>query len=117
MEYEINFLKALLLTVSIETIVLLILSKTFYRCDTYPFKLIILTGIITSLATLPYLWFIFPLFLKTKLWYKLISEITAILIETLIIWGILKTTIKKSFIISLICNMTSYILGLIINLP
>lgn len=117
MDYEISFLKSLLLTVSIEIFVILLLSKTLYRRDAIPFKRIILTGIIASMATLPYLWFIFPLFLKTKLLYQLISEITAILIETLIVWGILKTTIKKSFIISLICNMTSYSLGLIIRLP
>ena len=36
MNYESNFLKALLLTVAIETIVLFILSKTLYRNDAIP---------------------------------------------------------------------------------
>jgi hypothetical protein len=115
MDYEINFLKALLLTILIETLVLFVLSKTLYRNQAIPLKLVILTGIITSMATLPYLWFIFPLFLKSKLSYKVVSELTAILVETLIIYGILKTSLKKSLIISTICNLASYSVGLIIG--
>lgn len=117
MDYEIKFLESLLLTIFIETIVLLLLVKTLFRKESFFLKQIILTGIIASMATLPYLWFIFPLFLKSKLLYKVVSEVTAILIEALIIQGILKTELKKSFIISIICNMTSYFLGLLIILP
>jgi len=113
MDYELNFLHALFLTVVIETIVLLVLSKTLYKNDKIPLPLVILTGVVASMATLPYLWFIFPLFIKSKLWYKLLSEVTAVVIETLIIYGMLKISLKKSFVISLICNLTSYLIGLL----
>jgi len=114
MDYEIAFLKALVLTISIETLVLFIVSKTIYKNEFIPIKLLILNGIIASMATLPYLWFIFPMLLLSRLWYSILSEITAIMVESFIIYGILKLSLKKSFIVSLICNSVSYLIGILI---
>jgi len=117
MEYEISFLKALLLTIIIETSVLFILFKVFFKSMNISNWLLLLTGILATFATLPYLWFILPLFIKTRLWYVIGSEAIAISIESIIILGLLRINYSKAFMVSLICNLTSYLIGLLIHWP
>lgn len=116
MEYEISFLKALLLTIFIETSVLFLLFKVFYKTLNMSNWILLLTGILATFATLPYLWFILPLFLKTKLWYLIGSEVSAILIESVIILGLLRISYSKAILVSVICNTTSFLIGLLVNL-
>ena len=117
MEYEIHFLEALLITIIIETSVLFLLFKVFYKQLKISNWLLLLTGIIASFSTLPYLWFILPLFIKTKILYVSVSELSAILIESVIILGFLRINYAKAIIISVVCNMSSFLIGLIIKLP
>jgi hypothetical protein len=117
MAYEMSFLKALLFTVGIETFVLFILFKVVFKSPDIKGWLLLLTGILTSFSTLPYLWFIFPLFLKERLTYTVVSEVTAILVESVIVYGILKISYKKSLIASFACNMASFLAGLLIHWP
>jgi hypothetical protein len=117
MEYEMSFLKALLFTVGIETAVLFIVFKLLFKSPEIKSRLLILAGILPSFSTLPYLWFILPLFIKNRISYSIISEVTAILIESVIIFGVLKIYYKKSLIASLTCNMTSFLTGLLIHWP
>jgi len=116
MNYEVDFLKSLVLTIFVETIVLLLLIKVFFKEPKTKTWIIILAGITASFATLPYLWFIFPLFLKSKVLYKFVSEVSAILIESLIYFGFLRIEYKRAILISIICNSISYLSGMIINL-
>jgi len=116
MEYEIHFLKALLLTITIETAVLFLLFKVFYKSLKINNWLLLLTGILTSFSTLPYLWFIFPLFIKTKTLYVLTSETSAVLIESIIIWALLRINYTKSLLVSIACNMSSFLIGLLIKM-
>ena len=115
MEYEFNFLKALLLTISIETAVLFLLFKVFYKTLNRSNWMLLLTGILATFATLPYLWFILPLFIHAKLWYIVVSELSAIVVESVIILGVLKIDYSKAMQISIICNTCSYLVGLLIN--
>jgi hypothetical protein len=78
--------------------------------------LLLLTGIVATLATLPYLWFILPLFIQSKLGYILVSEVSAIAIESVIILGLLKINYPKALLVSLVCNLSSYLIGLLIKL-
>lgn len=117
MDYEILFLKALLLTITIETIVLISLFKLFYKTKAIKLWLLILTGIVTSFATLPYLWFIIPVFIKNRMNYMIISEVAAVVIESFIILGLLRICYKKAILVSTICNMSSFLVGLIIKWP
>ncbi|HAH24610.1 MAG TPA: hypothetical protein DCL77_12810 [Prolixibacteraceae bacterium] len=117
MEYEINFLKALLLTITIETTVLFLLFKVFYKTLNRSNWILLLTGILTTFATLPYLWFILPLFIHAKLGYVVVSELSAIVAESVIILGLLRTGYSKALLISLICNGSSYLIGLFISFP
>jgi len=117
MDYEMSFLKALLFTISIETAVLFILFKLFYKSLKIKNWLLLLTGILTSFSTLPYLWFILPVFIHAKLWYTITSELTAIIVESFIIMGLLRINYSKSLLVSVACNMSSFFIGLIIKLP
>lgn len=115
MEYELNFLKALILTVTVETAVLFVLFHTIIKTDKPANGLLLLTGVAPTLATLPYLWFIFPLFIQTKPLYNIICEGSAVLVESIIILGLLKVKYPKALLISFICNMASYLIGLLIR--
>ena len=115
MGYEFNFLKALLLTITIETAVLFLLFKVIYKTLKMSNWILLLTGILATFATLPYLWFILPLFIHSKLWYIIVSEGLAISIESVIILGLLKINYPKAMLISVICNTSSYLVGLLIS--
>jgi hypothetical protein len=114
MNYEYDFLKSLAITIFIETSVLWILIKITERKSTIKIWLIIITGIVASFSTLPYLWFILPVFVKTSLYYTIIGELFATIFESFILFGFLKTEYKKCLIYSTICNLISYLCGVII---
>ena|ERR1035437_6423634 len=116
MYYELSFLKALILTIFIETSVQFLLFKTVFRSSGIKNWLLLFTGILASMTTLPYVWFIMPAFIKTRLYYLVISEVSVTAIESLIIWGILRINYTKALITSIVCNATSFLIGLLINL-
>lgn len=116
MLYEYKFLISLTFTLFIETITLYILIKYFFKYDGAKISnsLLFFTGFFSSFATLPYLWFIIPLFVKTRFQYILFGESFVILLESLIIFFLLRVNLKKSFSISFICNILSFLIGLIL---
>ena len=117
MAYEILFLKALLYTIVIETICILLLFGLYYK-KFYSFNLLLLifAGIICSFATLPYLWFIFPYFVKQRVFYLISGELFVVIVESIMIFEILKIKYKHALIISLICNMASFGVGYFLKL-
>jgi hypothetical protein len=114
MLYEYKFLISLLLTIIVEIISLFILIKFFFKKEKIKNQILFFAGFLCSFATLPYLWFIIPLLVKTRLPYILIGEIFVVLIESFIIFFMLKINYKKSIIISFICNIISFLLGLLL---
>ena len=116
MLYENKFLISLAFTLFIETITLYALIKFFYKYDGAKISnsLLFFTGFLSSFATLPYLWFIIPLFIKTRFQYILFGESFVILLESIIIFFLLRLSLKKSFSISFICNILSFLIGLIL---
>ncbi|WP_053004307.1 hypothetical protein [Flavobacterium sp. ABG] len=110
-----NFLKVLLLTVFIETILLFLLFKTKYKTLQIENKLLLLTGVTTSFLTLPYVWFVFPAFIQSRIPYILYSECFAIVIESVLIYKLLKIEYKKALLVSILCNGISFLIGLILN--
>jgi hypothetical protein len=115
MLYEYKFLISLAFTLFVEVSLLFILIKFFFKRKnkriTNP--QLLFTGFLGSFATLPYLWFILPLFINTRAHYILFGEISVILMESFIIRFMLRIDYKKSLVISLICNLASFLLGLI----
>jgi hypothetical protein len=71
---------------------------------------IIYNGIIVNVLTLPYLWFVFPFFIPSEC-YILIGEILVFLIESILLFKLLKIDFKHAIIISLIANIISYFVG------
>lgn len=116
MLYEYKFLISLAFTIFIETITLYLLIKFFYKYEDAKISNshLVFTGFFSSFATLPYLWFIIPLVIKTRIQYILFGESFVILLESLIIFFLLRINLKKSFYISFICNILSFLLGSIL---
>lgn len=114
MDYELLFLKSLTLTVLIETAVLIVFFRLVVKIKTISIYRLLFTGFIASFATLPYLWFILPNYIEQSLWYMIIGESFAVLMETVIIGALLKIDLLKSFFCSLACNMISFFIGLVV---
>lgn len=102
-----KFLIALVLTLILELLVALIYIST----TKIPKKILfsVLTG---SIITLPFVWFVFPL-LKIFWLAILLGEIFAFIFESYFIYLLNKEIIslKKSFILSFLINLTSFIVG------
>jgi len=114
MDYELMFLKALVLTIFIETLVIIVFFQLVIKRKGIEISKLLITGIIASFATLPYLWFVFPIFIEQKIWYAIIGESFAVLVETFIIGAILRTKLVTSLLCSFTCNMISFLIGLIL---
>jgi hypothetical protein len=110
MLYETKFLVSLILTLLIETLILLAILKII--APKIKNIRIILSSILATSLTLPYLWFIFPKYL-TYPTYIIIGEIFVFLIEAIIYWRTLPITLKKALFISFIANFLSLVFGLI----
>lgn len=114
MHYEISFLKSLAVTIFIETLLLWMLTRTCVRGKSVPLFMVITTGFFASFATLPYLWFLLPLVLQQRIWYVIVAESLAVVFESFIFFGFLKINLYKCFLFSLICNISSFLTGLLI---
>ena len=114
MDYEFIFLKSLTLTILIETFVIIIYFRFIIKLKDIEIPKLLITGLIASFATLPYLWFVFPIYIDQKIWYMIIGESFAVLVETIIIGAILRTKFITSLLCSLTCNAISFLIGLII---
>jgi hypothetical protein len=109
--YDQQFLLALILTITVETIVLIALDYIFGNKNKLPD--ILFAGFLASFGTIPYLWYILPLF-----WggYTLIfiGEGLVAIVEMVILKNILKIGWSKALIFSLIANMASFLIGLFV---
>jgi len=114
MDYEFLFLKSLALTILIETFVIIIYFRLIDKRNDVKIPELLLTGFIASFATLPYLWFIFPVYIHQKICYMIIGESFAVLVEAIIIGAVLKTKFATSLLCSFTCNTISFLAGLII---
>jgi hypothetical protein len=113
MAHESKFLVALGLTVTIETVVLVLLVRLVFRMNV-PYTQTVFAGIFASFATLPYLWFIVPWLMAGFKGAILTGEIIVTILEAVILCFILKTGIKKAALLSVACNVTSFLTGLLI---
>jgi len=116
MFYEGEFLISLIFTLIIEISVLFIMLKFFFKKEykKVSWQSLFFLGFLCSFATLPYLWFVIPFFIHSRILYVLFGELFVFLIEAIIIHFFLKTKLKKAIIISFICNLFSFVLGLLL---
>jgi hypothetical protein len=113
MLYETRFLLSLLLTLIIEVPIIILLIRHVFKIKKLSLPKIIFVGIIASALTLPYLWFVFSLFIKSN-YILYVGELLVFLFESFIYIGLLNIGIKRSLIISLVANLVSFSLGLLI---
>ena len=115
--YEIKYLQSLLFTVLVETVFLFVSVRFVFKIkrSSVNNKMIVLGWIICSSVTLPYVWFIMPVFIKNYQLFIIIAEVFAVIAESIIIFFLLRVPLKKSFLISLICNVASFVLGELIK--
>lgn len=112
MSYEQIFLWALLMTLLIEVPVVFLVNKYIYKNKNNIY--VLFTGIVSSVLTLPYFWFILPAFISNRIVYIIVGEISIVLIEAFIYYCILKLKFSQAIIISLIANIASILGGLLI---
>jgi hypothetical protein len=112
MSYGFYFFLSLLLTLAVEIPVLFLAVKYLLKIKIQT-KEVLYWGVFVNLFSLPYLWFVFPLFISSHN-YILIGEVLVVAIETIILLRVLKINLKNAFILSLIANVASYLAGLII---
>ena len=112
LNYEISFLLALVLTVSVETSLLYWLLRRFYTSQKFSQGLIIFAGVFASFATLPYVWFIFPAFIHVRWLHTIVSEVSVTLIEAVFYSCVFRIGYRRALYLSLACNAASFVFGL-----
>lgn len=112
MIYEYLFLYALLATLLTEVLVVFLILR--YRYKNYNNLGIVFAGVISSALTLPYFWFILPSFISDRMMYIIVGETSIILIEAFIYFYLLKLKFSQTLIISLVANIASILVGLVI---
>ena len=115
--YELQFLQALAITIFTETAVLFFLFRYVYKIgkSSLDTPLIVFGGILSSSVTLPYVWFILPAFIKNSYIYTGVAESFAVFVEACIVLFLFRLSLSKAFLISLICNMSSFVTGKMIQ--
>ena len=114
MIYEQKFLLALFFTLISEVPVVFFLVKYFLKYKDLKIPTIIFVGILASVLTLPYLWFILPAFVVNRITYLIVGESLVVLVEAIIYFKLLKLKVIDAFVVSLIANIASIILGYLI---
>jgi hypothetical protein len=114
--YEYQFLIALLITIVVETACLFLIIRVVYKKNSYEISnsLLFFLGIFCNTTTLPYLWFILPIFIKTRAIYVVVGESAVVIAEAIVYYFVLRMGIRKSLIISFFCNAASFLIGLLI---
>jgi hypothetical protein len=112
--YEQLFLSALFFTVAVETAALFLCARLLLRMKRKDASdgALLFCGIALSLATLPYVWFIFPSFLQGAA-YIAGAELFAFIAEAIGYKLILRVDWKKAALLSFACNASSFLLGLL----
>jgi len=112
-----KFLWGLIITISLETLVLFFMIRLCIKKGRQELsnQILLFTGIFCSFATLPYLWFVLPYYLRQRSYYLfiIVGEISVTLIESVIIYYVLRLDYKRSLLISVLCNAVSVAFGLI----
>ena len=110
----VKFWIAWILTILIETLVLFAIAKLFRKKEEISNLRLLLVWVIASTVTLPLLRFVLPLFIVDGVEYTVVWELLVTLIEVFIIKYWLKILWWKAILASVVCNLCSYALGLLI---
>jgi len=115
MLYEQKFLFSLLLSLIVEITIAVFLVKRLYKHKEIKISKIVIAGFIASTLTLPYFWFVLPVYISSRSLYVFIGEVLIIFVEAVIYNQFLKLKLSNAFIVSLVVNIVSIFLGLVIH--
>lgn len=117
-QYALLFMKAFLLTIAVEApIAWLLLSRHLRRAgEKSNARMILAAALLGNMATLPYLWFFYPLLFGFKLRLAF-GETTAVAVEGLVYFLMTEASFGASFMAALAANTASVIAGLLIMPP
>tara|TARA_Y100000034_G_scaffold108567_1_gene139039 strand:- start:92 stop:436 length:345 start_codon:yes stop_codon:yes gene_type:complete len=113
MLYQTKFLISLFITLIIELPVLFLMLRFFYKNKKISVRKIIFVGFFASALTLPYLWFVLSPYILSN-YYIYFGEFLVFLVEALVYNQILELKFNKALFLSFICNLVSFIIGLMI---
>lgn len=108
-----SLLEALAGTVLTEVTVILLLTKYLWRGSYLSVSSgqIAAACALASFATLPYLWLVLPIFIKPWMTAMIAGEILVILVEAFWYLIALQLAFKRCLILSIICNVSSILVG------
>jgi len=116
-DYIYQFLTALFTTAVVELLILLLIWYATRNTILKEVQLgrLLFFGLIGSLLTLPYIWFIFYNFIENRSIFTLVTEGFAITVEAAIYRLGLRINLSKSLLLSGISNLVSFITGSLYN--
>jgi len=115
MKYEVQFFLALAFTIIIEYIVFLVISRVNKKIAFHVNDLKKLGfSVLASGSTLPYVWFVLPVFFTNYVFFNVVAELSVTITESLIYYFLGISNLKNSFWLSFGCNAVSYVIGLLI---
>jgi hypothetical protein len=113
-KYVGTFLYGLMLAGGLETAILFLLLRFCfgYTKERISTGTLIFVGVLASTATLPYLWFVLPAFIHSRLQLIVYGEIGVTIFESLVYLYCLELKWQQALFLSVICNLSSMIAGL-----
>lgn len=114
MSYEQKFLFSLLLTLAVEIPIVFYFVRYIYKNKEAKISKIAFVGSVASALTLPYLWFILPLYVSDRIPYIILGEGLVVFVEAVIYKQFLQLGFFRAIVVSLIANIASVVLGWII---
>lgn len=111
---ESRFLLSLLATLSVEIPVLVLLQKYIFRLKNIITIKMIIAGLIASVLTLPYLWFVLPPYIDAR-YYLYVGELAVIAVEGGILKVLLGIKLRTAISMSAIANICSFGMGLVVG--
>jgi hypothetical protein len=117
--FELRFLISLLITVVVETSVILCCIRFWFKITSsqLPLHRCLFAGFFASFATLPYLWFVLPAFVHSYPLQVISGEIGVFVIEAVAYLFLLDLPLRKTVALSFLANLASVIVGLFVVPP
>ena len=113
--FELRFLVSLLITVIVETAVIVCCLRFFFKitAQQLPMHRCIFAGFFASFATLPYLWFVLPAFVHSYPLLVTAGEAGVFIVEAMAYVFLLNLPFRKTVVLSALANSASIIVGLV----
>jgi hypothetical protein len=117
--FELRFVISLLITVIVETIVIVCCIRFFFKITSrqLPMHRCVFAGFFASFATLPYLWFVLPAFVHPYPLLVTTGEAGVFIVEAMAYVFLLNLPFRKTVVLSALANSASIIVGLVVLPP